>query len=308
MTSKPNTCVHCGYERKPHDLAPPWQCPRCKKAYEGHRQVVQRAGASERSDAAPGLEVEHPYSRPAGWVLNGLLVFLLLFGMLTGRKKGKAIPLSSIDRSMYQEPVQKGVKKPVFSFRYRGSKYLVKPVADYELWGLVVTHNDISSMFDSYHDKNSVDTKDLCVIWGHNLRSDDFKRMKFWSSSFVCHARFSNRVVFYGKQLSNNHLITDKPALRKLISKVRVGDQIRIKGMLVNYANARWPKHWRRSSVRRTDTGMGACEVSFVNDMEIVRRGTPIWYALDFMTTLLFWMALIARIALLLFGLSQRVR
>ena len=74
MISKPNTCVHCGYERKPHDLAPPWQCPRCKKAYAGNRQVVQKAGAAKRSDASPGLEVEHPYSKPAGWILNGLLL------------------------------------------------------------------------------------------------------------------------------------------------------------------------------------------------------------------------------------------
>ena len=90
---------------------------------------------------------------------------------------------------------------------------------------------------------------------------------------------------------------------RRVLEPIPVGDKV-----IPPNANARWPKHWRRSSVRRTDTGMGACEVIFVNDMEIVKRGTPGWYALDFLVSLLFWLALISRIGLLLFGLTQRVR
>ncbi len=50
----------------------------------------------------------------------------------------------------------------------------MRPVADFELWGLVVSHNNPTAFYDIYHDRNSVDTRDLGVIWGENLRSADF--------------------------------------------------------------------------------------------------------------------------------------
>jgi hypothetical protein len=59
-----------------------------------------------------------------------------------------------------------------------------------------------------------------------------------------------------------------------------VGDQVHFKGMLVNYTNpATWRGWWRRSSTSRTDAGNTACEVVFVNSLEVLARGTPFWHA-----------------------------
>ena len=58
-----------------------------------------------------------------------------------------------------------------------------------------------------------------------------------------------------------------------------MGDQIHLKGMLVNYTDpASWKGFWRRSSLSRTDGGNKACEVVFVESFEIMKRGTPGWY------------------------------
>lgn len=151
----------------------------------------------------------------------------------------------------------------------------MEPVASYEQWGLVVSHNNIHSVADIYHDSTSVDTKDLCVIWGSNLEGDDFREVEFKSGSWTCYFRYPMGVKFVHHELGNNHLITDDPEVREQIAQVKIGDQIHLKGLLVDYQMDDWESFWRRSSTVRTDSG---CEVIFVEDLEVLERGTPGWY------------------------------
>ena len=78
--------------------------------------------------------------------------------------------------------------------------------------------------------------------------------------------------------MSNNHLITSEQRLRDSIDDVRIGDQIHLKGLLVHYSSRRMPHAWRKSSTTREDSGNGACEVIFVEAIDIVQQGTPGWY------------------------------
>jgi hypothetical protein len=164
--------------------------------------------------------------------------------------------------------------------RVWGDRFTVQPVANYELWGLVVTHNDIHSVGDIYHDADSVDTKDLCVIWGNNLKNNDFQEIEYWSNSYFCRYQYPGDVTFNGYQLSNNHLITDKQIIRDYIRNIQIGDQVHLKGMLVNYQSDSNPKFWRKSSLTRNDSANGACEVIFVEAIEVLKKGTPFWYGL----------------------------
>lgn len=191
--------------------------------------------------------------------------------------KGALPARGQIDPALLQDPVQVAVSRPDFAFEYKGQRCLVRPVTTYELWGLVVSHNDIESIADLYHDSTSVDTKDLCVIWGRNLETDDYHRVDFRSGSFTCYYRYPSGVRFSKRAGSNNHLITDNPAVREAIEQVRVGDQVRLSGMLVNYQMSDWRDFWRSSSLVRHDNG---CEVIFVEQLEILEKGTPLWYAL----------------------------
>lgn len=189
--------------------------------------------------------------------------------------KGDLGDASGIVPELLQEPVQARVSRPDFTFDYRGQQCLVRPVATYELWGLVVSHNNIESFADLYHDSTSVDTKDLCVIWGRNLETDDYQQVSFRSGSFTCYYRYPSGVRFSMRAGSNNHLITDSEAIRDTIERVRVGDQVRLAGMLVNYQMNDWRDFWRESSLVRSDNG---CEVVFVEQLDILKRGTPFWY------------------------------
>jgi hypothetical protein len=218
--------------------------------------------------------------RLLGYVTLALLALLLL----AWKQKGRLPSPSEIRPDLLQAPLQEATEREPFEFVYAGQTVRVRPVADYEIWGLVVSHNDIGSLADIYHDSSSVDTKDLCVVWGGNLQSGSLDKVTFESGPWTCYFSYPQGVRFDGREISNNHLVSDQDALREALAEVRVGDQIHVRGALVDYQLEDWGTHWRRSSKVRDDGGNGACEVLFFDEIEILARGTPFWYAL-FQTT-----------------------
>lgn len=215
-------------------------------------------------------------------VQRGLTVALLvcLALALAGRTtRRRLIGPERIDPALLQEPIQGETAREEFSLSYRGETYAVRPVASYELWGLVVSHNDPTALYDIYHDRNSVDTRDLGVIWGDNLRTDDYQRVRFRSVSFMLQWRYPRGVSFDAFSAGNNHLITDSDEVRRQIARVRVNDQVHLRGLLVDYAAASHPDWWRSTSRTRNDDGANACEVVFVEELTILRRGRVVEHA-----------------------------
>ena len=207
----------------------------------------------------------------------GFVVCVLVAG-LSWFEKGRLGKPAAMDPSLLREPVQGPTSREPFQFEYMGEVYNVRPFASYEIWGLVVTHNNTEGFGDIYHDATSVDTKDLCMIWGANLQGEDYRHADYWSGSWTCYVKVPAGRFFAMEALSNSHLITDSDDIRERISQVRVGDQVRVSGLLVGYQAESNPGFWRDSSLVRTDTGNGACEVIFVEDLEIIRKGTPLFY------------------------------
>lgn len=181
---------------------------------------------------------------------------------------------------LLQEPLQTRTDEVPFSFEYMGVHYDVQPVAEYHLWGLVVSHNNIHGLGDPHHQDDSVDTKDLCVMWGDNLKSDDFHKASFSSGPWTCYYKYPAGVTIRADELSNNHIVADSADLRRTLDGVRIGDQVEFRGMLVNYRDQRHPEFWRRTSTVRTDQEGFACEVVFIRDLRVLRRHVPGWYAL----------------------------
>jgi hypothetical protein len=217
---------------------------------------------------------------PLQKILSCLWLAALLGGGLAWWNKGRLPPVKEIRREAWRVPVQKGTEAKAFSFSYRGRPFDVKPLADYEFWGVIVSHNDIDSLADIYHDEDAVDTKDVCVAWGEAAANPEIHKVKFRSGPFTCYFQYPGDVVFQQQHVSNNHLVTDDPGLRERIARLRVGDQIHAKGMLVSYRPADQPDNWRTSSLTRGDTGPGACEVFFARELEVLAQGTPGWYKL----------------------------
>ena len=66
---------------------------------------------------------------------------------------------------------------------------------------------------------------------------------------------------------SNMHMIPAGPDIDRSLKELRIGDIILLKGFLVDVDH---DSGWRwRTSMRRTDTGGGACEIVFVESLRV---------------------------------------
>ena len=201
----------------------------------------------------------------------------LLAWLVGTARAGAPPPPEALLPELREEPLQTPTRMEPFSFDYRGHTYDVEPVADYVISALVMSRNDPTSFMDAYHDRDSVDTRDFCVVFGPNVDLD-LTKVEVKNTSFFCWVRWERGVAFDMTALSNNHLITDSEAVRRQIADIEPGDQIRVNGWLVNYSPRENPSWVRRTSTTRDDDGGGACEVLFVDSLEVLARGDRLPY------------------------------
>jgi hypothetical protein len=139
-------------------------------------------------------------------------------------------------------------------------------------------HDGESTMHRRANDHLNV--ADVCVVWSDTAFSEHLRKIEFWNGIFTCNVKTSDDVAwanFKMNQLSNNHLLSADPATRERIDRIRIGDQIRIKGQLASYGAVGGPV--RGTSTTREDSGNGACETIFVEQFEIVSAAFSGWRA-----------------------------
>ncbi len=177
------------------------------------------------------------------------------------------------------EPIQTATNERPFDTVFKGVNYRIEPEFSYEITGLIVSfrHHDYKSRMHRLANDH-LNMIDVCVIWGENPNNERLDKINFWNGIFTCNVNTRDRQAwdaFDMHQLSNNHLISDDEYIRKQVRKIRVGDQIRVRGYLAGYTANGGSK--RGTSTTRTDTGDGACETIFVEDFRIVRPATSYW-------------------------------
>lgn len=185
--------------------------------------------------------------------------------------------------NLLKEPVQTSTDKKPFETQANGHTYQIEPIYEYEISGLVVSDHASNSWFDNVHEQwnDYINTKDICVIWGKNVTNPLLSKLNFSHGAWTCYVSAKSGEVwssFSMDQLSNNHLIPANPEIAKLIAESNIGDEIRIKGQLVNYSVNKGPQ--RKSSTIRTDTENGACEIIYVNEFETYAKNNRFWTSL----------------------------
>lgn len=178
------------------------------------------------------------------------------------------------------DPLQRAIAIPAFNAHAGKVDYSVAPVADYEITGLVVSRHDSGAWWDWIHaaSNDHLNVVDLCMVWGANAASGAYEKMSFSSGQFVCYYQSGDSDALAPanvRALSNNHLLTESPAIARRLRNVVVGDQIRLTGQLVSYSHNAGFAFTRGTSTTRDDTGNGACETLFVRDVEVLRSAPP---------------------------------
>ena len=168
------------------------------------------------------------------YISNSISVLLLMSGAILAIswfQKNRLPEPNQIVEELFREPRQSNSRESVFSFSYSGTDYVVEPVSEYELYGMVVSHNDISAWWNIYQSEKNVDLKDLCVIWGGNLKDKWYQKAEFWSEAWSCHVKMHDQETFESyeaTELSNNHLLSDSESIWDKVRDVHIGDQIHL--------------------------------------------------------------------------------
>lgn len=180
---------------------------------------------------------------------------------------------------IHQEPIQTPVEQAPFDVSINQRTYQIEPLFEYELYGMVVSyqHHDGDSMLHAAWNDH-LNMLDLCVVWDQSATTPYLSELDFWNGQFTCFVNTRDQAAwdsFNMDQLSNNHLISVDPYIRKQVKKVRIGDQVRVRGWLSRY---QYPGGGvRGTSTTRTDSGNGACETIYVNDFQIVSSMKNYW-------------------------------
>jgi hypothetical protein len=243
-----------------------------------------------------------PVSTPPMYKLLAAASLALL---LTSCWKAESLPHSGLSPVLLDEPLQLPVRQPAFQTQVGGIEYTVQPLYRYELAGLVVSRHDSKAWWDYAHAewKDELNAVDLCVVWGDNVSSSAYLPLNYSSDQWTCHVQTGSSEAwqaFDPTALSNNHLITDQPALAQRLRDARIGDQIRLRGYLAEYSHKVGTGFHRGTSTTRNDTGNGACETIYVEEFEILEPGGKPWRALR-------WPAAIAFGVFVLLWLRQPV-
>jgi len=216
-----------------------------------------------------------------GRTLRKYLLLVLLLGLGVGYfTRTRLGTVDQLQPETFAEPVQTPLTNAVpIQFDRTDYHYDVTPLFDYEISGLVV-HKMNYSWFTIDRSETIFPT-DLCLIWGDNLKNQVHREatVRFSQDCRFCNVEWRGNVPFNLQQLSNNHLLLNRPDLEKRLAAVLTGDQITLRGKLVNVKATLTGKAGRHdsaavtwnTSTTRADTGAGACEVIYVEDV-IIRQ------------------------------------
>jgi hypothetical protein len=230
------------------------------------------------------------------------LACLVLLPVACMRKDALPARLAALP-ALAQAPRQVAIDAAPIDVAIGGVDYRVEPSYRYALDGLVVSykvHDADHLLHRLWHDHLNV--ADICVVWGSNVAEVDLHAFDFSNGEFTCMYRTRDSVAwraFRQDEISNNHLITADPLLRRRIENLAVGDQVHFEGYLARYSND--SGFSRGTSTTRSDTGNGACETVYLTDFDVTATASRGWRHVQMLA---FWGALLSA-ALWLVGIVR---
>jgi hypothetical protein len=211
---------------------------------------------------------------------NILFIGFLLTGAVTYFTRHSLRTVDAIRPETLVEPLQTALSTaPPIEFTRNGYRYEVTPRFDYRISGLIVRKMDYGwFVIDRAQKAFSVD---LCLLWGDNLRRKVHQdsTIRFSQDCRWCWAQWHGDLAFNLQQMSNNHLLPADDRVEAKIKSLQTGDQVSLRGKLINVTACLFDKGGRydsgaitwNTSTTRDDTGAGACEVIYVEDVEVLQ-------------------------------------
>ncbi|NLT21219.1 MAG: hypothetical protein GXY16_09520 [Syntrophomonadaceae bacterium] len=193
------------------------------------------------------------------FLLAGFLLVALLFAesLLSVQPYQGNIP----------DPVQINLVEPeTITVKGKNGEVELSLLAEYSVAGVIKSKKKYSSDYPS-----QVSVYDFALAWGDlNMKEID-KHIKYSQSGRWYRYLFPYDSPVSGQYIANHsanvHLIHKNEEILKKLKRSRKNHYVRLEGYLVsvNFQNGPW-----RSSLSRTDTGNGACEIMYVTNVKII--------------------------------------
>jgi hypothetical protein len=202
------------------------------------------------------------------WLLAAALVIGLGYNYWKGHRpvEVEMPPAATVrDASENGAPIQKNLSGgPVF----RVNGYALTGLAEFSVGARVILAEHYSNDRES-----QLSPVDLALAWGPMNDARVLDAISFSQGGRFYRWRYEGRPPIPHREIelnsANMHMIPSSDNVARGLKEVKPGDIVHIRGYLVQAVSKDgWT--WR-SSLTREDTGAGACELIFVQHLEILR-------------------------------------
>ena len=201
---------------------------------------------------------------------GGLFFVLLLYFLLSGcnRPHATAVKFDEIDAS--PDPLQISVpsQEPIL-IRLKKAELKMTPLAVYKIAALVVGAESYSFGWNA-----KISPVDLALAWG-KLAEQEFQKYISYSQDnrwvvFNIKKDSPLDVAYVTSHASNHHIIPATQNIRYAVQTIKKKQKVLLEGFLVDITGTYDGKTvWWNTSLSRTDTGSGACEILYVTKARI---------------------------------------
>ncbi|MCE5334508.1 MAG: hypothetical protein LLG06_07935 [Desulfobacteraceae bacterium] len=250
-------CPKCGFEQPGGT-----ECARCGVIFAKVRETVH--ASPDEDGPTQSIWSQDAGTRRKFWTLVALLLLLaavLGHGLLTREiRYPPGILISS-------EPQQRIIKNPV---AWRKEDRLVIPLARFSLQARVLSRETYRS--EPIGDLSPID---LALGWGPMSDQAVLDRLEIAQGNRCFYVMPQGPPPLPMEVLlansSNMHMLPSNAEVSKSLDSLRVGELVEMRGFLVGIQeNGQWT--WV-SSLKRNDTGNGACEIFWVEHVSKLTKG-----------------------------------
>ena len=201
---------------------------------------------------------------------NHLIFLVILLLLLSGCDKPTLTGVESDKIDTSQDPIQTSYKSDEPMIReIKNGQFMIIPVAGYQISGVVVSKESYSDDWES-----KISPMDLAIVWG-KLAEPEYDQYITYHQG--------NRWYFYrykpGSPLDptyvishsgNHHIIPANENIHEAIKTIKGKDKVVLVGFLVNLKGTyKGQKVTWNTSLSRTDTDNGSCELFYVTKVRI---------------------------------------
>lgn len=171
------------------------------------------------------------------------------------------------------EPEQTATARAdAISFEKNGYRVTLRPRADYRVVGYALETS--SALLDEWDFALPLD---VALAWGPAAQPGALRNLKTHLSRRYLSYWYSGTDPAFGvvqRHISNHHLIPSDTAIEKAMGRIREGTLVALRGKLVDVEIADRNGRTRftsATSLSRGDTGSGACEQVWVEEVDVRR-------------------------------------